>query len=401
MKKNILIVTNEFPYGNREVFLESEILVLSNNFDKIIILPVKKLSTIRNVPVNVHVDNTLCDSFSKRKKNIFLHFLSYEFLRFFLMYIIKLKKLKHYILLFKYYALYDFLLTYSPNILLKYPGYIVYSYWFSPVVDALVTLKNSYRFTLVCRVHRGDLYEQFTQLGFFPNRENIIKYINAIFVISLDGYNYLNAKYNLDNLYVSRLGTIASKNLSKSSKDNIIRIVSVSNIIPIKRVKLIAESLINFCTLNNTLVEWNHFGDGADRINIERYLLDSSNINFSYKFFGMLPNKEILKFYTDSPVDLFINLSESEGIPVSIMEAISFGIPVLATNVGGVSEIVNETTGLLLPAYPTCHQVSNSIKEIFSRNINREDIYEFWNCNYNGENNYRNFSEQLYKLNDF
>lgn len=41
-------------------------------------------------------------------------------------------------------------------------------------------------------------------------------------------------------------------------------------------------------------------------------------------------------------------MSDSEGIPVSIMEAMSFGIPVIARNVGGMSEIVNEENGLLL-----------------------------------------------------
>lgn len=47
--------------------------------------------------------------------------------------------------------------------------------------------------------------------------------------------------------------------------------------------------------------------------------------------------------------DLFVNMSLSEGIPVSIMEAISFGIPIIATNVGGNAEIVNDETGVLIP----------------------------------------------------
>ena len=45
---------------------------------------------------------------------------------------------------------------------------------------------------------------------------------------------------------------------------------------------------------------------------------------------------------------MFINLSSSEGIPVSIMEAQSFGIPVIATNVGGSGEIVVSETGVLV-----------------------------------------------------
>ena len=48
----------------------------------------------------------------------------------------------------------------------------------------------------------------------------------------------------------------------------------------------------------------------------------------------------MLDYYKNNIIDIFINLSASEGIPVSIMDAISFGIPCIATNVGGTGEIV-------------------------------------------------------------
>jgi glycosyltransferase involved in cell wall biosynthesis len=57
-----------------------------------------------------------------------------------------------------------------------------------------------------------------------------------------------------------------------------------------------------------------------------------------------------LDFYTEQPFDLFVNVSASEGVPFSIMEAFSVGIPVMATNVGGTGEIVNEQVGMLLPS---------------------------------------------------
>lgn len=47
--------------------------------------------------------------------------------------------------------------------------------------------------------------------------------------------------------------------------------------------------------------------------------------------------------------DLFLNISESEGVPFSIMEALSAGIPVMATDVGGTAEIIDDTVGRLLP----------------------------------------------------
>ena len=64
---------------------------------------------------------------------------------------------------------------------------------------------------------------------------------------------------------------------------------------------------------------------------------------------GHYPNEELLRYYGSNHVDLFINTSSTEGVPVSIMEAQSFGIPVIATDTGGVKEVVTEGTGSLLP----------------------------------------------------
>lgn len=48
--------------------------------------------------------------------------------------------------------------------------------------------------------------------------------------------------------------------------------------------------------------------------------------------------------------DVFVNPSDVEGLPVSILEALALGIPVVATNVGGVGTVVrHEETGILVP----------------------------------------------------
>ena len=54
---------------------------------------------------------------------------------------------------------------------------------------------------------------------------------------------------------------------------------------------------------------------------------------------GRLPNAELLAEYGRRHFDLFVNVSSREGLPISIMEACGCGIPVLATDVGGVAEM--------------------------------------------------------------
>jgi glycosyltransferase involved in cell wall biosynthesis len=99
---------------------------------------------------------------------------------------------------------------------------------------------------------------------------------------------------------------------------------------------------------------------------------------------------------------LFLNTSSSEGLPVSMMEAISNGIPIVATNVGGVSEIVNDVTGFLIPKDFDYHMFENALKFVFENisksEVRREKIRCFWRENYCAEKNYNSFVNELNNL---
>jgi glycosyltransferase involved in cell wall biosynthesis len=84
--------------------------------------------------------------------------------------------------------------------------------------------------------------------------------------------------------------------------------------------------------------------------------------NILYNFLGFLPTNEVYLYYKNKPIDVFLNVSASEGLPVSIMEAQSCGIPVIATAVGGTPEIVNEKVGILLSPNPTPEEIGSTIE---------------------------------------
>jgi glycosyltransferase involved in cell wall biosynthesis len=117
---------------------------------------------------------------------------------------------------------------------------------------------------------------------------------------------------------------------------------------------------------------------------------------------GYTENKDVLDFYTQNSVNLFISLSAAEGIPVSIMEAISFGIPVLSTDVGGCSEIVNENTGLLIPLNTSCKEVANLLFEFKNSTKNtpqfRQNVREFWINNFDEIKNYSELISEINKI---
>lgn len=81
------------------------------------------------------------------------------------------------------------------------------------------------------------------------------------------------------------------------------------------------------------------------------------------------------------------------------MEAISFGIPVLSTDVGGCNEIVNEQTGQLIPLNTPTAEIASIIERIASSNINtlefRRGVRAFWQNNFEIEMNYKELFDIL------
>lgn len=73
--------------------------------------------------------------------------------------------------------------------------------------------------------------------------------------------------------------------------------------------------------------------------------------NIHCDFRGFVPNEEGLNEYQIGEYQLFLNVSSSEWVPVSIMEVMSFRILCIATDVGGTREIITDgKDGVLLRA---------------------------------------------------
>jgi colanic acid/amylovoran biosynthesis glycosyltransferase len=88
-------------------------------------------------------------------------------------------------------------------------------------------------------------------------------------------------------------------------------------------------------------------GDGPDRGALEQLAreLDFGN---RVRFGGYVDQATVLRHLSET--DIFVLPSLAEGIPVSLMEAMACGVPVLATAVGGIAELVQDgETGLLVP----------------------------------------------------
>ena len=80
-------------------------------------------------------------------------------------------------------------------------------------------------------------------------------------------------------------------------------------------------------------------GDGPQRGDLERRARELG-IASSVEFAGYRNQEEVQQHLRDT--DVFVLPSFAEGVPVSLMEAMAAGLPVVATNVGGVTELVSD-----------------------------------------------------------
>jgi len=404
MKSNrsIILFTSSYPYGKGEQFLKNELKFLSDFFSEIEIFPLKfgKSKKERLTPENVKVHKPILgdNSFKSRLnlKTIINPAIEYKYFKNHFPTELSFKKLRSY---FSAISIANRVLA---NLKVKQVlqalnvNDLIYFYWGNGSSFVTPFLKNI-KAKKIIRLHGTDLYENLHN-NYFPLRKEQLKNADLILLISDNGKNYINKKYPFckNKLKISRLGTLNKEKIEHLvSNKSVFRIVSCSGLIKIKRVHLLIE-MLKYIEYE---VEWVHFGDGTLKENIKN---KASNLppNIKVDFKGFVPNPKILEYYANNSVDLFINVSESEGIPVSIMEAISYGIPILATDVGGTSEIVTSQTGILLQKKFEPEEGSSIINKLITKRLvfSKSDIKAFWEQNYNAKNNYQELVNVFFSL---
>jgi glycosyltransferase involved in cell wall biosynthesis len=149
-------------------------------------------------------------------------------------------------------------------------------------------------------------------------------------------------------------------------------------------------------------IQWTHIGYGPSEQHIKTDAKKHLKDNVSYQFLGYLSNDEVISYYSKNPVDVFMNVSSSEGIPVSIMEAQGCGIPVIASAVGGTPEIVSDRVGILLSSNPTPEEIASAlsffIEERENTHLKRIESKTNWRENFNSGRNFLQFTELMKNL---
>jgi glycosyltransferase involved in cell wall biosynthesis len=258
-------------------------------------------------------------------------------------------------------------------------------------VAAAVARRKAWAQRAYCRAHGWDVYMD--RGGFLPFRHLLATHLDHYLFVSEHGRRYFETLMgrSYPSVGCSRLGTppVSPAPLARVRP---FTLVSCSGLIPLKRVELIAEALSHV----SSDVRWIHIGEGPSRGTVEAACAELPT-HVKAELRGGLPNPDVLALYATLCPSLFLSLSRTEGLPVSMMEAMSAGIPVMSTDVGGVREIVSHgSNGVLLPPDPTPHGVASAIDAFASMPASEHARYAqrawaTWSADFNAGRNYETF----------
>lgn len=271
---------------------------------------------------------------------------------------------------------------------------IVYGYWYNEIVLSGLLLKKKHPgYRYITRCHGYDVYDFRVPGGFHPYKKYMDEKLDRIIFACGHAKQYYldrHKKSDSSKYPLSYLG-VPPKDKKEMTNGKTLNLVSCSSVIPLKRVELIAEALMN---INDISVCWHHFGDGSSMDSLKKKTKQLARKgNISCTLHGFVPNSDYIQLLGQLDADVFITTSSTEGgVPVSISEAASFGIPVIATAVGGIPEIVSEENGILLKENPTAAEVAQAINDFYALSAEEkaakgENSYKKWEQNFNSLKN--------------
>ena len=164
-----------------------------------------------------------------------------------------------------------------------------------------------------------------------------------------------------NDIYVINNG-VEIKQIEKVTLENkIIKLVVVSRLVNQKNIDIVIKAVKRIEDKNILL---NIVGDGPEVNNLKN-LVKEKSLNKRVSFIGKIKNSELHNYLEDA--DIFIQASNYEGLPHSILEAINYEIPILSTEVGGCSAILNKgERGYIIPMPVSEVEISEGIRTIIN-----------------------------------
>lgn len=248
---------------------------------------------------------------------------------------------------------------------------VVYSYWFDSWTLGALLLKGEGVGRVASRVHGYDLYEDRNPSGHLPLRRALVDRLDLLLPVARSGGEYAVRTYGIDPSVVQHapLGVDLAASPSPTSPQGELHLLSVAGCLPVKRVDRLIDAVQLLATAHPELkIHWTHLGGGGQYDDLAPLAQAGARVhaNLSADMPGQVERSQVNRLLAAGPVDLFVNTSQSEGVPVSVMEAMAHSVPAVAPAVGAMEEIIpaDGRAGRLLSAAPSPREIADSLWQV-------------------------------------
>ena len=163
------------------------------------------------------------------------------------------------------------------------------------------------------------------------------------------------------NIFVINNGVNIEQHNKVVLENNIIQLLVVSRLVSQKNIDSIIKAVK---VMENENIILNIVGDGSE-INNLKLLVKKYELDKKINFIGKIENTKLNEYLKNA--DIFIQASNYEGLPHSILEAMNCEIPILSTDVGGCSVLLNKgERGYIIPMPVSEVEISEGIRTIIN-----------------------------------
>ncbi|MDE6378736.1 MAG: glycosyltransferase [Duncaniella sp.] len=350
----LLIITATYPLGGitEPVFIRPEVETLCREFDRVIFAPVIDGTESEPLPANATVTRALAGRLPllKRLKGMF----SLKVWRNVLADRHQLGSLRDlrgslaHSIYSRHYR--ERLLELIAAFGIDPTDTLVYTFWFTAATYAVTSIEG---LRCVSRAHGHDIYPVQGCFLSHTQRNRALQRMLQLFAASDAGADFMRKCYpdNAAKITTARIGSRPPLGLNPAEGEpGVVTLLCVARTEPVKRVPLLYSLLAAWAESRQDLtVRWIYVGSGSEMPALRAALAARCPSNLSVELPGELENEEVQRLLATRHVDAVMLTSLSEGgCPVALSEALSYGVPVIATEVGGVGEIVTPPTGALL-----------------------------------------------------
>ena len=140
------------------------------------------------------------------------------------------------------------------------------------------------------------------------------------------------------------------------------RFISVGSLLPIKNYDILIRAFAK-TSLSKEGCTLSIVGDGTERVHLEN-IVRELRLEKNVYLLGRKPKNDIVRLLSESHV--FVLSSKAETFGVACIEALSQGLPAIATKCGGPEEFIHEHNGLLIPV-DDIDALSDAMIEIYNQ----------------------------------